>query len=120
MQVLLNADARTDGRQAMSDYLEAEVKMALGHFGERITRVEAHLSEAKDSTKANSTEIQCSMEARLVGIDPVVVKEAAATAHQAIHGAIRKLGRAVGTHLDKHDPRHNGRRPDVAQAADET
>ena len=59
MQVLLNADARTDGRQAMSDYLEAEVKMALGHFGERITRVEAHLSEAKDSTKATSTEIQC-------------------------------------------------------------
>ena len=80
MQVLLNADAHTDGRQAMSDYLESEVKTALGHYGERITRVKAHLSEAKDSTRATPTETQCSMEARLVGIDPVVVKEAAATA----------------------------------------
>jgi ribosome-associated translation inhibitor RaiA len=106
MQVILNADAHTDGRLAMSDYLEAELKDGLGHYGERITRVEAHLSEAKDSTKANSSEVHCSLEARLVGFDPVVVKEAAATAHQAIHGAIRKLARAVGSHLEKHDPRH--------------
>src|ERR1700712_5701360 len=99
MQVILNADSHTDGRQAMSDYLESEVKQALGHFGERITRVEAHMTEAKDSAQAK--DIHCSLEARLVGIDPVVVKDAAATAHQAIQGAIRKLARAVASHLEK-------------------
>lgn len=118
MQVILNADAHTDGRQAMSDYLESEVKSALGHHGERITRVEAHLSESKDSTKAHSTEAHCSLEARLVGVEPIVVKDAAATAHQAIHGAIRKLGRALATQFEKHDPRHNVRRQEVEPTAD--
>ena len=118
MQVRLNADAHTDGRQAMSEYLESEVKAALGHHGERITRVEAHLSESKDSTKAHSAEAHCSLEARLVGKDPIVVKEAAATSHQAIHGAIRKLSRAVDAKFEKHDPRHNVRRQDVEPAAD--
>lgn len=119
MQVLLNADGHTDGRQAMADYLKTEVESALGHHGERIIRVEAHLSESKDSSKAHSTEAHCSLEARLVGVDPIVVKEGAATAHQAIHGAIRKLGRAVDTQLEKHDPRHNLRRQDLEPGADE-
>ena len=118
MQVLLNADAHTDGRQAMSDYLESELKTALGRHGERITRVEAHLSELKDSTKAHSTEAHCSLEAWLVGVQPIIVKAAAATAHQAIHGAIRKLGRSVDTQFDKHDPRHNVRRQDPEPPAD--
>jgi ribosome-associated translation inhibitor RaiA len=111
MQVILNADSHTDGRQAMSDYLESELKEALGHFGERITRVEAHLTSAKDS--ANASDIHCNLEARLVGLEPVVVKDAAGTAHQAVHGAIRKLGRAVATHLEKHQPRHQAGHPGV-------
>jgi len=109
MQVLLNADSHTDGRQTMSDYLEAELKETLGHYGERITRVEAHLSDAKNSTKATASEIHCSLEARLVA------KEVAGTAHQAIHGAVRKLERAVGGHLDKHEQRHKAGHPDLEQ-----
>ncbi len=56
---------------------------ALGHYGERITRVEAHLSDANSLAKANTDEIHCTLETRLVGLDPVIVKERAGTAHQA-------------------------------------
>ena len=115
MQVLLNTDPHIDGRQAMSDYLESVVNETLAHYGERISRVEAHVSDANSPAKANSDEIHCTLEAWLVGLDPVVVKERAGTAHQAIHGAVRKLERALSSALDKHDPRHKARPPSDEQ-----
>lgn len=111
MQVILNTDPHTDGRHEMALHLEATVKDALGRFGEHITRVEAHLADANSHVKANPDEIHCTLEARLVGIDPVVVKDHAGTAHQAIQGAISKLKRAVATALAKHDSRRNAELP---------
>ncbi|MGZ5156096.1 MAG: HPF/RaiA family ribosome-associated protein [Caldimonas sp.] len=115
MQVLLNTDPHTDGRHEMAEHLETVVQDALGRFGEQITRVEAHLADANSHNKANPDEIQCTLEARLVGLDAVVVKERAATAHQAIQGAVGKLKRAITTALAKHDPRREA----AAAAADE-
>ena len=109
MQVLLNTDPHMGGRQSMAEYLQTVVTEALGHYGERITRVEAHLSDANGPSKANTDEIHCTLEARLVGLDAVVVKERAATAHQAIHGAVGKLERARDTAIGKHDPRRHAR-----------
>ena len=63
MQVLLNTDPHIDGRQAMSDYLESVVTEALGHYGERITRVEAHVSDANGPTRAGDDAIHCTLEA---------------------------------------------------------
>lgn len=88
-------------------HLSSVVKDALQRFGEQVTRVEAHLADANSHVKANPDEIQCTLEARLVGRDPVVVKDRAGNAHQAIQGAAGKLKRAVTTVLEKHDPRRN-------------
>ncbi|MEO8524726.1 MAG: HPF/RaiA family ribosome-associated protein [Caldimonas sp.] len=106
MQVLLNTDPNIDGSQAMSDHLESVVKEALGHYGERITRVEAHLTDANSAAKGGLDDIHCTLEARPVGREPVVVKDRAETAHQSIHGALRKLERALAGAFEKHDPRH--------------
>lgn len=107
MQVLLNADPHTDGRHKMAEHLETVIKEALDHFSQHITRVEAHLSDANSHAKASPDEIHCTLEARLVGLTPVVVKDYAGTAHQAINGAVGKLKRAVGTVLAKHDSHRN-------------
>ena len=112
MQVLLNADPHTDGRHKMAEHLETVVKEALEHFGLQITRVEAHLSDANSHAKANPDEIHCTLEARLVGLAPVVAKDHANTAHQAIQGAVGKLKRAVGTVLAKHDSHRKTMLPD--------
>lgn len=109
MQILLNTDPHIDGRQAMSDHLETVVKEALGHYGERLTRVEAHLTDANGATKSGPDDIHCTLEARPVGLEPVVVKDRAGTAHQAIQGALRKLERALAGTFEKHDPRHSPR-----------
>jgi ribosome-associated translation inhibitor RaiA len=109
MQVLLHSDPNTDGSHGMAEHLNDVVKDALGRFGERITRVEAQLSDANSQSKAGTNDIHCTLEARLVGFDPVVAKDHAGNAHQAIDGALRKLKRAVGTELEKHDTQ--GHRP---------
>ena len=106
MQVFLHADPNTDGGALMATHLSTEVKQALAHFGERITRVEAHLSDANSQAKSGVGAIHCTLEARLVGEDAVVVKHHADSAHQAIAGALHKLRRAVTAVVDKHAQHH--------------
>ena len=119
MQVLLHSNPNTDGGRLMAEHLTTVVKEALGRFGDRITRVEAHLSDVNGQAKTGSQAIHCTMEARLIGLDNIVVKEHADSAHQAIDGAVRKLKRAADTEIAKHDDRHQRGRseappPDIA------
>ena len=91
MQVLLNTDPHVDGRHQMAAHLETVVKDALSRFAGQVTRIEAHLADANSHLKNTPDDIHCTLEARLVGMDPVVVKDQANTAHQAIHGAVAFL-----------------------------
>jgi ribosome-associated translation inhibitor RaiA len=116
MQVLLHSDPNTDGGHLMAEHLTSVVKDALGRFGERVTRVEAHLSDANGQAKTGTNAIHCTLEARLVGHDNIVVKEHADSAHQAIDGAVRKLKRAVDTEIAKHDDHHPRPRSDLPVA----
>ena len=116
MQILLHSDPNTDGSHLMADHLQAVVKAAIGRFGERVTRVEAHLSDVNGQAKSGDDDIHCTLEASLKGLDAVVVKDHAGNAHQAIEGALRKLKRAVGAEIAKHDPRGHRTRPVVPTA----
>ena len=123
MQVLLQSDPNTDGSQAMTNHLNTVVKEALGHFGERVTRVEGHLAAAEGHAKSAENQVHCTLEAHLSGSDAVVVKAQAGSAHQAIDAAVRKLRRVVEAQIEKHSPRanrlpHHGLTDDVVAAAD--
>jgi len=114
MQILLHSDSHTDGGHLMAEHLQKVVQDAMARFAERVTRVEAHLSDANSQAKSGDSDIHCTLEARLVGHDAIVVKDHAGNAHQAIEGAVRKLKRAVGTELAKHDPRSHRSRSVVS------
>jgi len=117
MQILLHSDPHADGSQLMANHLTTVVNDAMAHFAEHITRVEAHLSEVHSQAKSSPDGSHCTLEARLIGLEPVIVKDHAGSAHQAIDGALHKLKRAVESALAKHDPRqHRGR----ATGADES
>lgn len=79
--------------------------VALGRFGERLTRVDVRLADAYSAAKASPDDIHCALEAHVVGIGPVVVKDHVDNAHQAIGGAVNKLKRAATSEIEKHDPR---------------
>ena len=105
MQILLHSDPHTDGGHLMAEHLVTVVTQALAHFADRVTRVEAHLSDANGQARTSNVDIHCTLEARLVGLENIVVKDHAGNAHQAIEGAVRKLKRAVGDEIAKHEPR---------------
>lgn len=110
MQILLNTIPHADGHESPAEYLHSVVTEALGHYGDRISRVEALLSDATSLSKGSCVEIQCTLEAQLLGLDRVVVKDHAETTHQAIHRAVGKLERALDNILGKKDPlRRTGR-----------
>ena len=113
MQILLHCDPHTHGSQAMAEHFAVVAKAALGRFGDRVTRVEAHLSDVNGAASSNAADIHCTLEARVIGAEAVVVKDQAGNAHQAIEGALRKLKRAVGAAVARQDPR----RPRQAGAA---
>jgi hypothetical protein len=117
MQTLLHTDPHTDGSRQMAEHLDTVVQKALGRFGERVMRVEAHLSDANGPGRSGDDGIHCMLDARLVGLDAVVVKAHAGNAHQALEGAVRKLKRAVGAAIAKHDPRGQRVQPDPPAAA---
>lgn len=114
MQVLLNTDNHVERRQGLAEHLETVVKEALHRFGDHVTRVEAHLTDAVSHAKSSPDDIHCSLEARLAGLPPIVVKDHAANSHQAIHGAVDKLKRAVATAIEKQDPRRPSAAPELA------
>lgn len=92
----------------MTAHLEAVVREALSRFGDHVTRVEAHIVDLNAQASSHSGQIQCTLEARLAGIDPVVVKEHAATAHQSIDGALGKLKRALATRVERQEAHRSG------------
>ena len=113
MQVLLQADKNIEGGQSMAEHVQSVVTAALARFGERVTRVEAHLSGADGRAQLGAHSIHCSLEARLVDLDAVVVTAHGPNPHQAIDGAVRTLKRAVGAAIGKHDPRRHQARSDA-------
>lgn len=109
MQIFLHADHCTRRSQPVSDHLSDAVNdavnNALGRFGQRVTRVEAYLSDADDNARTSAWDIHCTLHASVVGADTVIVKDQARSAHRAMQGALRKLKRAVGAAVAQQDPR---------------
>lgn len=102
MQVIVNGNPHIDGRQAISDLLESVD--ALGLHGKEITRIEARLTDGNITTGTGPDDVRCTLEARPVGLDPVVVEDRGKTAHLAIQGALRKMECVLAGTFEKHDP----------------
>lgn len=105
MQILLNTDPHIDGREAMREHLEAVVTEVLGRFGNRITCVQAYLTDVNGANQVRPLDIHCTLEVQLLGRDPVVARHHAGTTNQAIHGALRKLGCVLAIEFQRQDHR---------------
>lgn len=102
----------------MTEHVQGLVRQALTRFGQRVLRVDAHLSDADGSARSGPDGIHCTLQAQLIGTDTVVVKSQAGNAHVAVADAVHKLKRAVGTAIARHDPRSQRAAPEpMADAA---
>lgn len=90
MQILVNTGHDIDGSVALTTYIKAVVKKALHHMEGQITRVEVHLDDEHGS-KGGTNDKVCKMEARPRHHQSLIVSHKAASIHQAVDGASRKL-----------------------------
>ena len=97
-------EVRTDGNIKGSEQFSAEVKAvvhaALDRYGDRLRRVDVHLSDAIGD-KTGHEDKCCMIEARRDGCEPIVVTHQESTLEQAIQGAIHNLKKSVESAFGK-------------------
>ena len=95
MQVQVNHDNHVQLGEEVSARWTRVIEQSLVHFGDRITRIEMHLSDD------GATEQRCLLEARLANLPPVVVSHRAGGLQLAFEGALEKLQHALGHAVGK-------------------
>lgn len=108
MLIQVITDNHIEGSDGLSRHVESTIMDALERYGERITRVEVHLSDQNSGSKSGDNDKLCAIEARLAGLQPVNVSHRAESIDQALDAAAEKLERLLERTLGKLEDR-NGR-----------
>lgn len=98
MQIQINA-ADPETRHIDAEMVRAEINDALERFAHQITRVEVHIKDVNGPKAGNDK--QCTMEARLAGLGPMVVTADAPDVSAAVTSAAGKLQRLLEHDLGK-------------------
>lgn len=99
MQIQINA-ADPQTRDANEEVIKSEINRALGRWEEQITRVEVHLKDV-NGPRDTQGDKQCTLEARLAGMDPMTVTGNADQLLPAVSDATSKLQRMITSELGK-------------------
>ncbi len=103
MQIQVNTDSHIEGHEKLASHVKHVVQSALGRFGDRITRVEVHLSD-QNGDKTGQEDKRCTMEVRLKGRQPTAISHDAATLAKAVDGAASRAQRSIESTLGRlHD-----------------
>lgn len=100
MNIQVHTDNHIAGHQPLLDQVRENVEDVLGRFGDRITRVEVHLSDV-NGRKVTPDDRRCLIEARVEGRPPFTASEEASGVLLAVNGAAEKLSRVLDSDLAK-------------------
>jgi hypothetical protein len=73
MKIQFNTDKTISGDENQEDYFTSLITEKLNRFQSHITRIEVHLSD-ENGKKEGYNDIQCILEARIEGRDPIAVR----------------------------------------------
>lgn len=90
MHIEISTDNTITGSDALMADMTAVICHELAHFEAHLTRIEAHLQDMNGG-KGGPEDIQCTLEARPKGQQPVVTKATGDTVEQATKRAATKL-----------------------------
>ena len=110
MLIEVRTDGNIHGSEQSSDHVKAIVHAALDRFGDRIRRVDVHLSDAIGN-KTGHDDKCCMIEVRSDGHEPIVVTHQETTMEKAIHDAVHSLKKSVESAFEKESTldHHRGR-----------
>lgn len=104
MKVQFNTDNNITGTEELEAFVAEKINKSLERFSDRITRVEVHLSD-QNAHKGGADDIQCKLEARLEGMQPIAVVSKSDSKEKALSEAVSKaksaLTSAIGKMRDK-------------------
>jgi ribosome-associated translation inhibitor RaiA len=100
MLIEVRTNGNINGSEQFSDHVKAKVRTALHRYGDRIRRVDVHLSDTVGNKNSHDDKC-CMIEARRDGCEPIVVTHQESTMDQAIHGAVHRLKKSVDSALGK-------------------
>ncbi len=103
MIIQVHTDNHIQGSAELERRVESVVATTLDRFGDRITRVEVHLSDENSARKDYGEAIRCRMEARPASRQPVAVTADATTVDQAVDDAAEKLEKLLDSTFGKLD-----------------
>ena len=98
MHIEISTDNNISGSDGLTSHVKGIVEKSLAQFGEQITRIEVHLSDA-NAGKSGQDDKHCMIEARVEGRQPTAVTHAAETLDSAARGAADKLKRSLESTL---------------------
>ena len=101
MIVQVNTAKGVESSQRLHDFIDEKMKESLSRFSDRITRIEVHLSDQNSEKKGGADDMQCRIEARLEGLQPVIATSREATLDRAIVSAIDKIKASLTTIVGK-------------------
>ncbi len=101
MIVQVNTDSNIEGSAEQTQRIEDVVRSGLERFGEQITRVEVHLRDRNSDKKSGMADMDCLVEARLAGLQPLVASHQAESLEEAVDGAVGKLKRSIESTLGR-------------------
>ncbi len=100
MRIQVNSDNSVDVNDGLKTAVVAHLKKSFDRYGERVTRVEVHLSDL-NGNRGGDIDKRCLLEVRPAGMDPLAVTHLAATVDDAWKGATRKMVRKLTTRFAK-------------------
>lgn len=100
MTIQFNTDKTIDGSERHQNYFTPIIADSLKRYDSHITRIEVHISD-ENGKKEGINDIQCTLEARMEGKQPVAVKAQANNVEMAVSGAIDKIKASLETIIGK-------------------
>jgi hypothetical protein len=100
MFIQINTDNRVDGHERLVARLEEVARAKLERFGERITRVEIHVSDLNGPTESPDL-IRAQVELRPAGRRPLSASDTAGDAEAAVAGAVGKAATAFDRQIGR-------------------
>lgn len=104
MLIQINTDKNVEGGEGLIAHFTETLKTILSRFDEQITRVEAHLSD-ENGKKENGIDKRCTLEAKLKGLNPIVITTHQNTLHQAVKTAAEKMLLSIDKSIEQNRAR---------------
>jgi ribosomal subunit interface protein len=100
MKLQINTDKNIQGTQKLETIVSEKINHGLKHFANKITRIEIHLSD-QNADKTGPDDIQCKLEARVEGMQPMIVVSVNASKEKAVDDAVDKMKAKLSTVFGK-------------------